>query len=221
MDFLDKKWDELKSDDEKIFKDERERKLCEGIPGIILLILVMLEAYLSHFIAFAFRQQIDITKKFIPFSGFWKYFDNLSPQNISNILVIPLVAAIGFAIIALIAFAISRYFIKKINVSLPTLCPETKSLDSAIIWAKALKRHLRWSPRYSILAFVLAVFWIVGMTAIIILNFKDTANVFDQLMIGFSEILLYLITWGILNFFTGVPKYRLSSHFNDIITKIK
>ena len=220
MNFLDKKWDELKNDEENILKDERERKLREIIPSIIFLVTVILSTYFTHFMAFAFRNQIDITKKYIPFTKLWSYFEVFISQNIGDILVIPLIAAGAFVIIGLITVAILRQYIKRTKCKITSLCPETKNLDSAIIWAKTLKKRLRLSPRYSILAFIIAVLWIVGITAIIVYKFKDNETIFDHYIIGFAEVMIYWVAWCVVNRFAGVPKYRWSSHFNYIIKEI-
>lgn len=220
MNFLDKKWDELKTDEENILKDERERKLREIIPSIIFLVTVILSTYFTHFLAFAFRNQIDIAKKYIPFTKLWSYFEVFISQNIGDILVIPLIAAGAFVIIGLITVAILRQYIKRTKCKIASLCPETKNLDSAIIWAKTLKKRLRLSPRYSILAIIIAILWIIGITAIIIYKFKDTTVISDQCIIGWAEVLIYWVAWCVVNRFAGVPKYRWSSHFNYIIKEI-
>ena len=72
-----------------------------------------------------------------------------------------------------------------------------------------------------IFAIIIAILWIVGITAIVIHSFNITKNIGDQLVVGGVEALLYLIAWGFLNWFVGVPKYDLSSHFKDIIKDLE
>lgn len=222
MELLDKKWDKLKNEEERLFAEERKRKICEGIPSIIFLVIVMLESYFSHFAVLIFSNRSDITKKFIPIPQLWNCLDKINLQDIPSVaFMIPLVGAAAFGIIAGITAALLSRFTKNIKGNAPSLCPKTKSFDSAIIWTKALKKRHIWAPRFFIIALLIVVLWIVGITTIIIYNYKDTIDFSNTLLTGFAEILFYSIVWAILIFYFGVPKYQWVSYFNNIIKELK